>query len=225
MRVAKQLFLAGWIAAMAGMAPAAAAQIIFDNFGPGDTYDAGAGRAIFGDYPAAPALTESGNQFRPDAGGFVQSVALPVFRLPDGSDGLAMLHLYADAAGRPGTLLESASFAGIPAQSPAPGPLTEIRWSGATLLEADTSYWLTMSTDARDTALSWQYTATAAAALPTAAATRSAGEDWTILPGSGGEVTFRVAVAPVPEPSSLALWASCLAVLGWRARRPSAGNS
>jgi hypothetical protein len=85
------------------LAASADAQIIFDTFGPGDTYNQSAGFAVAGPASSANNTFESAAQFVAAVSGAIQQID---FGLTMSGGGPVNVFLYGDAAGAPDNLTQ-----------------------------------------------------------------------------------------------------------------------
>jgi len=123
-------------AVLVGAAPAAA-DVAFNNFGVGDTYDTGSGWIVYG--PNAPNGWVHGFRFVAAASGTVTSVTVPIQFL-GGAPNNFQFELFSDAGSVPGTQLGivgqtagAVTGTAAPAQIPAGSTIT---------LSSGTAYWL-----------------------------------------------------------------------------------
>jgi hypothetical protein len=136
------------------------AEIIYDNFGPGDTYNPSAGWTLS---VGSPTDTDSdqGSAFALESFGmdyYLDTIDLAV-GLVSGSNELD-LWLMADSAGEPGTIIESFHFSDeMGSFGDANAPLTANSLLNP-LLEADEQYWLIASATGPDTWAAWNLNST-----------------------------------------------------------------
>ncbi len=131
-----------WLGALAlavgllgGARPAAAQTTIYSNLGPGDTYIIAPDGAIAGpsagNYIFANAFTVGSSS------AYLQQVRLALQHYA-GSNTAVKVHILADEGGRPGALQETATLASAPTTS----ALAAANFSGTTVLNANSTYWL-----------------------------------------------------------------------------------
>ena len=101
--------------------------IVFDNFGPSDSYDGTWGWAINSYYTQGMQFTASGT-------GFLSSVELAFTNVPVGES--VTLELFSDSGGMLGKLLQDLSFTSTG------GPIETAFASEKSLLKTGTDYWL-----------------------------------------------------------------------------------
>lgn len=193
--------------------PAARADVIFTNFGPGDAYDTGSGLTISGVTSPVGATYIQGSNFTAGVTANLSEIDVPFF-LAAGS-GLFNLGLYADdGTGHLGSLIES--FQNIGPAVNSPGSIFSVSSALHPLLSAGVSYWLIASPADTGSWVAWDFATTGATSTV-----------YTSLDGSAsynadrGSPAFRVIGASVPEPSSIALLGlgGVAAAVGLRRRR------
>lgn len=202
----KNQFAIGCAVAFGAMG--ASGDVLYDNFGDGDTYllDRGwtisYGGPLGGDvYEQAVAFTVTGGDY------YFDSADLAV--LNNFGPDLVYLALHADAGGNVGAVLESTSASGVTEPFVYAVPMNA-SFSGTTVLEDGQTYWLSLRTEETDALASWAFNAVDDFGLR---AQQLNGGGWTPHYGDPGTDSqrgvFRINGTAVPAPgtSALALFA------------------
>jgi hypothetical protein len=187
--------------ALAGIVvPTPAQVVVFNSFGPGNTYNSGVVWAVTG-ASASGGYRGQAEFFTPGISGYLSSIQLATYRL--GGSGLSNFYIAQDnGSGIPGTILES--FTSV---LNANGLLT-LNSTAKPLLQAGTEYWLCDEPAAGNSDNGWyqnnqNYT--------NGFAFERSEWGWEAVtshaPSSG---VFRVSVTPVPEPSVTGLATLCV---------------
>jgi hypothetical protein len=197
-------------------AKTASAEVLYSNFGAGDTYDIeygwtlSYGGPLGGDaYEDAVAFTITGGDYYFDSA----QVAVNHFWGPD----LVNFNLHADDGGVPGIILDSTSASGVHPPGTQSSPMTA-NFGGDTILQDGQTYWLALRTEEEDAWLSWAFNIVDDFGLR---AWQLNNGPWNPVYGTPGTDSergvFRINGTLVPAPGMLAL----LAVAGAMGRRCS----
>lgn len=176
---------------------AAQAVVIFNDFGPGDTYNTSIGYTISVGQPVNIDF-DQGNTFTPLGGTFRLDTVAVAVGLVIGSNALDVW-LMTDAGGIPGTVIESFSFSGM-------GPFGNLNpplLANSVLhpvLAAGTPYWLIASMPGPDSWAAWSFNSIGATGPR---ATRQDLGAW--VDGNDTMAAFRITGTAVPEPATLFL--------------------
>ena len=174
------------------------ATVVFNNLGPGDTYNPNIGYAI-GNVFAGQRPYELGAQFTPSQSGFLADIVIAL-GLVSGTNQVDVW-LSSDSGGRPGSILESFSFVGAMAPFGNSGPPLRGVASSTTFLDSASRYWLIASaSSSTDASVAWNFNSVGDIGV---GGFRQDGDLWTVLNETSG--AFRVEVASVSEPASLSL--------------------
>ena len=182
-----------------------ASTIVYDNFGPGDSYATNLLWAL--GQEAGLGDIDRGFGFTPSESGYLYSVEVAVSLTIFASPNVLDLWIMDDASGEPGNILES--FHLVDAMGPAGSlnsPVTAIA-NGNTFLSASEQYWLIASLPDPATDAGWNFNTTGDIAP---LATRFDSGNWTV--NNQGSGAFRITV---PEPSIIALFGLGMVALGF----------
>jgi len=205
------------ILALAGIVvPTHAQVVVYNSFGPGNTYNSGIVWVVSG------ASTSGGYRgqaefFTPGISGYLSSVQLATYRVS--GSGLSNFYIAQDnGSGIPGSILESYTSV-----LNAAGLLT-LNSIAKPLLQAGTKYWLCDEPTASNSYNGW-YENNQGYANGFA----FEGSQWgwsAVTPPAPSSGVFQVSVIPVPEPSVVALGimcGCCLLLFRWR-KKPMVVN-
>jgi hypothetical protein len=203
--------------ALAGtIIPAPAQVVVYNSFGPGNTYDSGIVWGVSG------ASTSGGYRgqaefFTPGISGDLSSVQLATYR--EGGSGLSNFYIAQDNGdGTPGTILES-----FTSELNASGLLT-LNSTVKPLLQAGTEYWLCDEPTADNSDNGWYENNQGVA---NGFAYERSEWGWSAIPAPAPDSgVFRVSVNPVPEPSVVAwdITCGCCLFLFWPRKKPVTVN-
>jgi len=182
--------------------------VVFDSFGPGNTYNSGIDWAVGG------AATSGGYRgqaevFIPGISGYLSTIQLATIRL-SGSGFSNFFIAQDDGSGIPGVILETYSSV-----LNANGLLT-LNSAAQPLLQAGTKYWLCDEPTASNSFNGWYQNNQGYAS---GFAFERSQWGWSSVTGPPNSGVFRVSVIPVPEPSITglaALGAGCILFLRFR---------
>lgn len=202
--------------AVAVGAAGASGDVLYDNFGAGDTYSLDTGWTISYGGPLAGAVYEQAVSFTVTGGDYYfDSADLAV--LNNYGPDLVYLDLHADAGGNVGAVLESTSASGVTDPFVHAAPMNAI-FSGTTLLEDGQTYWLSLRTDQTDALASWAYNIVDDFGLR---AWQLNGGGWTPVYGDPNTDSergvFRIHATAVPAPGAAGM--ALLAFAGFARRR------
>jgi len=194
--------------------PQAEATIIYNTFGPGDTFNS-PGWTISNQSDTTPNF-DQGDAFIPDASYRLDTIEL-AFSLVRGTNTLDVW-LMSDSGGKPGAIIETFQFINQMSSIPLRGII-----SGTStlhpLLEANTQYWLIASVPVSGTLAPWWMS-------PSGEGLHADREDlgpWSVFNTSRSDLekqgAFRINGTPVPEPSTILLLGAGLAGVGILRRR------
>ena len=191
----RTLILAGTALGLC-VTPGAWAAIVFNNFGPGDTFGANSYSEAG---PTASVQQQSfGEGFIPTGSGYLSSITIPLVHIS--GDNAIHLFLSNGSSSKPGTVLESWVITGLPELGATPSPLV-INSAAQPLLSAGTLYYL-YSKEPGNEYDGWYWNSVSAQG--SYINSRNGGPYFT---GTDVQAAFRVEVTPVPEPASLSLLA------------------
>ncbi len=187
---------------LAGAAPLGAG-IVYSNFGPGDSYNSGAGWTI-----GHPDLRmDQGHAFTPVSSFTLGQIDFAL-GLASGTN-QAELWLMSDAGGEPGSVIESFSFTGtMGAFGDLNPPLSATSVLQPELL-AGVQYWIIASAPVEDTWAAWNLNDQGATGLH---ASRQFGGAWA-LTSDDALGAFRIQDAAIPEPGTFLLLLGGLGLL------------
>jgi hypothetical protein len=129
------------------------ADIIFNDYGPGYTYNTGIGWTVSGS-TSAPGNFYQANEFTASVTAAVTEVDLGI-SLVTGTNSVTV-ELRTDNSGVPGSLLESYGFVGLGPFGSQNGPLIATSVTNPTLV-AGTNYWMVVLPGASDTWAVWNW--------------------------------------------------------------------
>lgn len=183
---------------------AARADVLFNNFGPGDSYLGNTGWTVINGGPVGAHIEEA-SSFTVSGGDFFFTTAEFGAGHLFGPNVL-IVTLHDDAAGVPGDPIESVTLVDqllrFPNKPQTNYPPVVAPFSGGTVLRDGSTYWLSMSTVTdTDAWAAWNYNITGDLGLR---AFREDSGPWSPHTGDPRGV-FRVNGAPVPSPATLAL--------------------
>ncbi len=196
------------IAAAMALTSVSTADVIFNNFGAGDTYQIGTGWTLSDGAPIG-VDNDQGDAFTVSGGNFFLDQIDVAIGLVTGTNRI-FLDLYDDAGGQPGSVLESAVIDGQMGQFGQNNPPIVAVFSGTTLLADGVQYWVIASTDS-NTWAAWNWNSIGDVGPH---AFRQNMGAWAT--GNNTRGAFRV-IGTLPAPGALALFG--LAGLGARRRR------
>ena len=171
----KRLMMAGLCAAALAVlaVPAARADVLYDTFGPGDTFQTNIGWTIGG--PAGTPFWEQG-----DPVGVSGTYTLSQITLAAGwvsGPNKYVVWLMDDNGGQPGNVIEELDFSNLDVFGGAYPPLVGVSQLNPELDDGNT-YWVVCSTDPAPTWTAWNWNNTGASGPH---AQRTNGGDWTIV--------------------------------------------
>jgi hypothetical protein len=207
---------------LASVAAPARADIIFNDFGPGGTYNTSTGYTISGPTSNVGTAFTQGNAFTitPTSDFLLQQVQLAVGLVSGPNE--VVVTLRADAGGKPGAVLESFTFNGQMGNFGNFNPPLVADSVLHPLLEAGMPYWLIAEPGDPSTWAAWNLNSIGATGPR---AISQAGGPFSVQTDTLAtfEITGTPFVPTVPEPSSLALLSlGGLALAGWRRWRKRA---
>jgi len=205
-------FLACLAAGVLFAAPARA-DIIFNDFGPGDSYQQFQGQSVGGRFHQ-----DVGDRFTPAGSDYIlDRVVLPLGSI-SGTNGVDVLFMTSDN-GVPGSVIESWHVTDLPRFGSAHPP-TVLDSALHPLLSDGVPYYVVASVPlAENTSAVWNNNSVGDHGP---LAFRSNGGTWFVINDALGRGALRVEGEAVPEPSSFALAAiGGLTLAGWRPRRTS----
>ena len=124
---------------------AASAEVLFDNFGPGDTYQYGYGMTLSDGSPVGTDY-DQGSGFDIVGGNYYLDSIEAAIGFVTGQN-IMNLTLYDDAGGVPGTPLEHVQVVGMMGNFGSVNPPVRFDFSGTTLLLEGALYWAIASTE------------------------------------------------------------------------------
>ena len=181
---------------LVGCTGTASAAVAYNNFGPGDSFDAGIGWTI-GPFT-------QGSQFTALTSGALTDVYVAFFYFGQGAD--LTLRLHADLLDSPGALLETLVI--DDSEVTAEPAIEHVSASGSTLLVEGATYWLLATSDE---GYAWNHTD------PVVSGRHYF--DGAFSTETQGAFRLEVSSSSVPAPATLALFAVALAGLGFSRRR------
>jgi hypothetical protein len=173
------------------------ADVIYTNFGDGDSFLAGSGLIVTRDGAAWSSLAMS---FVPAASYSLSSIEFGASTLIAGSAG-ASLAIFVDDDGHPaGTPLETIALDGLLSSFGDPSPLLKVKSTVHPLLEAGQTYWIGMNAAAGGLAV-WNQTT----ALTTGFSTTDGAGNWSTWDDVQGAVQLKGKLVfetplPIPDP-------------------------
>jgi hypothetical protein len=182
------------------------ADMVFNNFGTGNSYDTGAGQSI-----GTASFQEQGGMFQVSGGSFMLDSVDTAISFSSGTN-KATLSLYSTSGGSPTTMLESVTvtpFAkfGTPFKPPA------FTFSGTTLLQDGESYALVASAGNSNSSMMWNFNNMG----DKGSVSKIAGGVWSSSIGTAP--AFRVNATSVPEPTTFMMFGAAWMALAARRRR------
>jgi hypothetical protein len=205
------IHLIGCLGAWALLAAPARADIIFNNFGPGDTYRQFLGNSVGGRFHQ-----DVGDRFTPTAASYtLDRVVLPL-TLIGGTDGVDVLFM-TSVNGLPGSVLESWHVANLPPFGSTQPP-TDLESVLNPLLEQGVPFYVVASVPlGESTSAVWNNNLVGDHGP---LAIRQNGGSWFVINDALGRGALRVEGEVVPEPGTLALFGlGTLGLLGCARRR------
>ncbi len=137
----------------AGIATGASAQVVFDNFDAGDTYNTSSGWTVSGIYSVVATDWDAANGFISSISGPIDTIDLAIGHVTGSNE--FTLALYDDAGGQPGSLLwMSAPIVGQMGSFGSANPPVTVNVGGAVSINAGQLYWVVASS-ADDAWLAW----------------------------------------------------------------------
>ncbi len=181
------------------------ADVIFDNFGPGDTYSLDMGWTLSYGGPLGGDHWEQAAPFTVTGGDhYLDMIEIAI--LHNWGPDLIYADIRADDNGAPGdTILETTTGSGMTPPFVWSPPM-QLQFSGNLVLEDGQQYWLALRPEMTDVLISWAFNETDDFGLRAWRFNLGPWETAYGDPGTDSERgVYRVHATPVPAPSSLAL--------------------
>jgi hypothetical protein len=195
------------------------AVVVFNSFGPGNTFTTSTGWGIAGS-ATTPAYRGQAQFFTPAISGTLSLAELAIGRNSGSAAGLCNFFIAADNRGIPGSVLES--FLNRPITATFGGNYAPTALESVThpVLQAGQTYWLCAEPASTTSLCAWNYNNQG---LANGFAFERSPWGWSPVAGGPPGGVFRISLVPVPEPSTLALLGAGLLALGWRSARRKPG--
>ncbi len=188
----------------------------YNNFGPGDSYDATTGYGVNGgDYPPISPFIQGG-RFTSEATGMLAVIRMALhenYHDPPGFNQVDVRLHHADAAGNIGPIIAAFTRGGLTDFGLSDPPVTITSFDPAVTLTAGNDYWIVVAPGDHSTDAVWNWDAGAGG---TRAYSTNSGLSYSYLEGRLG--AMRIEVVSIPEPTTAALL--CLGAAAGAHRRP-----
>lgn len=206
------IMLASAFAVLMAATPASAS-VIYSTFGPNDDFDKVTGWAI-GQFPIDRNLAHGFKFNTASTQAYLDSVDLALFHVA--GPRAVSVNLSTDNGFQPGDVLERVTI-----DAPVASSIVTVNFSGTTLLDPSTNYWLWLAAENPVARINWRRNDIDRKGLRASSA--DGGETWQVDLLAADEPAFRVSASAVPVPGTLLLLGSGLASLFSFRRRPKEG--
>ena len=209
-----------FIASVAWLALPARADVLFNNFGPNNSYNGNTGWTVSNGIDLQVHLEQAAVFTVTGGNHFLDSVELALGHL----FGPNVVHVtvHSESAGAPGAVLQTITVNNqilpMPTDPQVNNPPIVANFGGTTVLQNGANYWVSLSSDTVEpnSWLAWNYNVIGDMGTR---GHRTDGGPWQVFSGTDTRGTFRINGTPVPEPGSVAVLAALSGAALLRRRR------